>query len=67
MDATVIRLRPDADQRIVTLDTGWSPVLPAQKTVASGSKKQITASLSKSSKFMSDFITDFPRADKMER
>ena len=40
---------------------------PAQKTVANGSKKQITASLSRSSKFMSDFITDFPRADKMER
>lgn len=28
VDAAMIRLRPDADQRIVTLDRGWSPVTP---------------------------------------
>ena len=33
-------------------------------TVAHGSKKQTTALLSTGSKFMSDFINDFLRADK---
>ena len=32
--------------------------------VAYGSKKETSAPLSTGSKFMSDFITDFPRADK---
>ena len=40
---------------------------PAQNTLAHRSKKQTTAPLSRGSKFLGDFITDFPRADKFER
>ena len=40
---------------------------PAQNTLAHRSKKQTTAPLSRGSKFLGDFITDFPRAHKFER
>ena len=58
----------------LTLTKGWWHLIrdghqysPAQNTLAHRSKKQTTAPLSRGSKFLGDFITDFPRADKFER
>ena len=57
VDAAMIRLRPDADQRIVTLDRGWSPVLPSQprEYCCAWIEKQTIAPLRRGSKFITRY------------